>query len=179
MKQKLRRGPLFPVSKPQPMAETDDMSAIKTLSTEATAASGDSSGWLLFAAWIIALVATLSALFIGEVLGQEPCNLCWYQRIAMFPQALLLGIAILFNDTTVRRYALPLAMAGVGIALWHSLVYLGVVSTAIIPCSAEGPSCTGDGMTILGGIPLPVISLACFVVITILLFLLPGTNRNE
>ena len=172
-------GPLYPVSKPQSMAESDDMSAIKTLSSEATAASGESSGWQLFAAWIIALVATLSALFIGEVLGQEPCNLCWYQRIAMFPLALLLGIAILFNDTTVRRYALPMSIAGAAIALWHTLVYFEVVSVAIIPCSAEGPSCTGAGMTILGGVPLPVISLACFVVITILLFLPPGSNRDE
>ena len=94
-------------------------------------------------------------------------------------QALLLGIAVLFNDTTVRRYALPMSIAGAVIALWHTLVYFEVVNVAIIPCSAEGPSCTGAGMTILGGVPLPVISLACFVVITILLFLPPGSNRDE
>ncbi len=155
------------------------MNATQNLSSEAASASSNSGWWLLFAAWLISLIASLSALFIGEILGQEPCNLCWYQRIAMFPLALLLGIAILNNDTTVRRYALPMAAAGGAIALWHTLVYLGVVSAAIVPCSAEGPSCTGEGMTILGGIPLPVISLTCFVVITILLFQLPGTNRNE
>ena len=67
---------------------------------------------LLFAAWLVALGATLGALFIGEVLGQTPCTLCWYQRIAMFPLALLLGLACLHEDASVGRYALPLAAAG-------------------------------------------------------------------
>jgi len=147
--------------------------------TEASTTSSDKGTLPLFAAWIIALVASLSALFIGEILGQEPCNLCWYQRIAMFPLALLLGIATLVNDTAIRRYALPLSITGTAIALWHTLVYSGVISAAIIPCSADGPSCTGAGMNILGGIPLPMISLSCFVLITLLLFLIPGTNRNE
>lgn len=155
------------------------MSATENTSSKASPASGDSGWRWLFAAWIIALGATLGALFIGEILGQEPCVLCWYQRIAMFPLALLLGIATLINDLSIRRYALPLAMAGVAVALWHTLLYVGVIPAAIIPCSAEGPSCTGAGMTILGGVPLPVISLACFVVIMILLFLLPGSNRDE
>ena len=158
--------------------QTDDFTAINSYESVKTKTS--KSGWtLLFAAWIISLIATLSALFIGEVLGQEPCNLCWYQRIAMFPLAGILGLACLYNDFSIRRYALPVTMIGTAIALWHTLVYLGVISTAIIPCSAEGPSCTGANMTILGGIPLPMISLACFVAITILLFFLPGTNRNE
>jgi len=66
--------------------------------------------WIwLFSAWVVALAASLGALFIGEVLGQEPCNLCWYQRIAMFPLAFILGLACLYNDLSVRRYAfLPL-----------------------------------------------------------------------
>lgn len=161
------------------MARSGQISAVESLTVEATPVSGNSGWWWLFAAWVIALAATLAALFIGEILGQEPCLLCWYQRIAMFPLALILGIAVMINDTSVPRYALPLAMAGMAVALWHTLLYAEVVSTAIIPCSAEGPSCTGTAMTILGGVPLPVISLACFLVISILLFLVPATKRNE
>jgi disulfide bond formation protein DsbB len=75
---------------------------------EATAAS-----WpLLFAAWVIALVATLGALFIGEVMGQTPCVLCWHQRIFMFPLAVLLAIACFRSDPGIWRYALPLAAIG-------------------------------------------------------------------
>ena len=58
----------------------------------------------LYIAWAIALAATLGALFIGEVLGQAPCHLCWYQRIAMFPLALILGLATLSGDLGTVSY---------------------------------------------------------------------------
>jgi disulfide bond formation protein DsbB len=138
------------------------------------------SGWnRLFIAWLVALVATLGALFIGEILGQEPCNLCWYQRIAMFPLAILLGLATLYNDLSIRRYALPLAIIGGAVALWHTLLYVGLISEAIVPCSVDGPSCTGANMTVLGWIPLPIVSLACFVFVTLLLIVIPENDEDE
>ena len=71
----------------------------------------------LYAAWLVSLAATLGALFIGEVLGQTPCVLCWYQRIAMFPLVWILGVACLTSDRRVGYYALPLALIGGVIAL--------------------------------------------------------------
>ncbi|MGV8637645.1 disulfide bond formation protein B, partial [Pseudomonas aeruginosa] len=51
-----------------------------------------SGSWnLLLLAWLVALVSTLSALFIGEVMGQAPCVLCWFQRAFMFPLAVVLA----------------------------------------------------------------------------------------
>ncbi|MBX2835713.1 MAG: disulfide bond formation protein B [Gammaproteobacteria bacterium] len=144
-----------------------------------TPASPSPAWLLLFSAWFIALIATLGALFIGEVLGQAPCELCWYQRIAMFPLALILGIACLSYDFSIYRYALPLAIAGGIVALWHTLLYAGVISEAIVPCSADGPSCTGSSMTIMNVIPLPIISLVSFAAISILLFILPGKYTDE
>jgi len=139
--------------------------------------NSSSRAWIwLFSAWSVALAASLGALFIGEVLGQEPCNLCWYQRIAMFPLAVILGLACLYNDFAIRRYALPLALAGVGVALWHTLLYVGLISEAIVPCSVDGPSCTDANMTIMG-LPLPMISLASFTVITLLLTLTPNISK--
>lgn len=119
----------------------------------------------LYLAWAIALVATLGALFIGEVMGQTPCLLCWYQRIAMFPLALLLGVACFKGDLGVRRYALPLAFAGAAVALYHSALYLGLIPEPVTPCTRTGPSCTDANMTILGGVPLPVLSLLAFAAI--------------
>ena len=101
---------------------------------------------LLYGAWLVSLAATLGALFIGEVLGQTPCLLCWYQRIAMFPLAWILGVGCLTNDRRVGRYALPLAMIGAVIALWHSLLYAGIVEEALVPCQRNGPSCTDSAM---------------------------------
>ena len=77
------------------MTETDS----KTLSRD------DMS---LSAAFLIALTATLGALFIGEVLGQMPCTLCWYQRIAMFPLVLIFGLSLWRGDGMAKAYGLPL-----------------------------------------------------------------------
>lgn len=55
-------------------------------------------------AWIIALTASLAVLFIGEVLGQTPCLLCWFQRAFMFPLAIILGLGFWWQDRRVGRY---------------------------------------------------------------------------
>lgn len=135
------------------------------------------SWWLLFA-WMIAVAATLTALFIGEIVGQTPCNLCWFQRIFMFPLAIILGIAVFRSDSGVRFYAFPLVGIGAAIAALHTLIYFGLVEEAITPCTRTGPSCAGEAMTILGSVPLPLASLLAFVAIGGLLFLCrPGVYR--
>jgi len=138
--------------------------------SDATSHAADRGLACLQIAWVVALAATLGALFVGEVMGQTPCVLCWYQRIAMFPLAVLLGIAAFRGDRGVRVYALPLAVSGLGIAAFHSLLYAGIVPEAIEPCGA-GPSCASADMTILGGVPLPFLSLAAFAAIVLLLVL--------
>jgi len=74
-------------------------------------------GWFwIMAAWILALVSTLGALFIGEVMGMTPCLLCWYQRIFMFPLPIVLFMGLFPFDSKAIRYALPLAIAGWAVA---------------------------------------------------------------
>jgi len=125
---------------------------------------------LLFAAWLIALGSTLSVLFIGEIMGQTPCVLCWYQRAFMFPLAVILGIACFRMDGTVWRYGMPLAVIGAAIAIWHTLVFTGVAPTALEPCG-QGPSCSSENMTIFGGLPLPLLAVGAFGAIAVLLHL--------
>lgn len=127
--------------------------------------------WLpLFAAWIVALTATLGALFIGEVMGQLPCDLCWHQRAFMFPLVVILAVASFRSDVGVWLYTIPVALVGWLIAAFHNLVYFKLVPTTIKPCG-EGPSCSGDAMMLLGTIPLPLLSLASFTaIIALLLF---------
>ena len=132
----------------------------------------------LYAAWLLALAASLGALFVGEILGQTPCLLCWYQRIAMFPLAVLLGIASLNNDGRIARYATPLSAIGAVLAAWHVLVFYEVVPTAIEPCG-QGPSCRGSDMTVLGVVPLPILSLVAFVSILGLLHLVARRGTHE
>lgn len=132
---------------------------------------------MLTLAWIVALISTLSALFIGEVMGREPCVLCWYQRIAMFPLALILGIAAYFEDAAIRRYALPISICGGLVALWHSLLFVGIIPEKIQPCEVGGPSCAGPDQTVFGILPLPFLSLAAFVTISALLSI-PHQRRS-
>lgn len=127
---------------------------------------------ILLLAWLIALFSTLAALFIGEVMGQTPCVLCWFQRAFMFPLAVILAVACYRSDFDVWRYALPLAGIGTLLALWHSLLYAGLIPQPIQPCSATGPSCSDANMTILGGIPLPLLALAAFASIATLLLVI-------
>lgn len=125
---------------------------------------------MLFVAWLIAVIATLSALFIGEVMGQTPCLLCWYQRIAMFPLVVILGVACLVEDQRAWRYVAPLGVVGFMIAVWHNLLYFKIMPQAIEPCGA-GPSCSSAAMTILGGVPIPALSLLAFALILALIWL--------
>jgi len=132
--------------------------------------SATSKCWLaLCAAWLVALVSTLSALFIGEVMGQTPCVLCWFQRIFMFPLALILGLAAWRNDMSIWKYGLPLAVTGWLIAAYHTLLYFGVIPEPIKPCTATGPSCSGDGMMLWSFVPIPLLALVSFSLICALL----------
>ena len=115
-------------------------------------------------AWLIALVASLAVLFIGEVLGQTPCVLCWFQRAFMFPLAIVLGLGLWWRDGRVGRYGIALALGGGAIALWHMGLYVGLVPERIQPCTATGPSCTDDNQLVFG-IPIPLMALAAFALI--------------
>lgn len=125
--------------------------------------------WLL-SAWGIALAATFGALFIGEVMGMMPCLLCWYQRIFMFPLALILGMAAFSEDQRGAVYALPLALGGAAMAGYHSALVAGWVPKWWVPCGT-GPSCSEQSLEILGGIQIPWLSLMAFSAIAILLFI--------
>src|SRR4051794_33697473 len=75
----------------------------------------------LFIAWIIALAATLITLYSSEILKIPVCHLCWYQRIAMYPLAVILGIAVYRDDRRIAIYAIPLLVFG---ALFAAYQYL-------------------------------------------------------
>lgn len=127
----------------------------------------------LYLAWLVALVATLGSLYLSEVRGFLPCVLCWYQRIAMYPLALLLGVAAFFGDHSIRRYVLPLALTGFGIALFQNLEMWGVVRN-IKPCTVGVPCSTlwpvwGENAALNKALSVPVLSMIAFGLILALL----------
>lgn len=121
----------------------------------------------MLAAWVIALTAALGALFIGEVLGKEPCSLCWYQRAFMFPISIILGVGLWVDDRAVSLYALSLALPGALLATWHLGLFWDIIPKPATPCSAIGPSCSGEDQIILG-VPIALMSLTAFISIAAL-----------
>lgn len=126
--------------------------------------------WTLrFAAWLVAALATAGALFLGEVMGMTPCVLCWYQRIAMFPLVVILGLGLLEADQRSLRYAWPLIAVGGLIALYHCLVFWGLVAEGLVPCG-KGSSCADADVQLAGWLPIPLLSLVAFTTIAGLLW---------
>lgn len=120
-------------------------------------------------AWLLAAVATAGSLFFSEVMDLPPCVLCWYQRIAMYPLVLVLAASVLRRDGAERIYAAPLAAVGWSIAVYHNLLYYGLIPQSITPCRA-GVSCTSRQIEWLGFITIPFLSLAAFSLILACLF---------
>ena len=127
--------------------------------------------WLfVFIAWLVASVSTLSALFLGEVMGYTPCVLCWYQRICMFPLVLILAAGLFPFDRRVVRYALPLALAGWLLAVFHWAVASGLVPESATPCN-QGVPCSVELISWFGFLTLPLLSVLAFSTIIALLLL--------
>ncbi len=126
---------------------------------------------LLFVGWLLAVVSTVGSLFFSEVMDYVPCVLCWYQRIPMYALAVILGIALVTQDVNVVKYAQPLALIGVALAAFHCLLYLGYVPKGIQPCSQDIP-CSEVKLQVWGFLTIPLMSLAAFLAIVVVLFLL-------
>jgi disulfide bond formation protein DsbB len=114
-----------------------------------------------FLAWLLAAVSTLGALFFSEIMGFAPCVLCWYQRIAMFPLVLVLAAGLLPFDTRVVRYALPLALTGMAVALFHVAVVAGWIPENLQPCR-QGIPCAQVQVRWLGFVTIPLLSALSF-----------------
>ncbi len=129
-----------------------------------------SNAWTaLFAAWVLVTIATLGSLFFSEVVGVPVCELCWYQRIAMYPLVLVLAIGLLPYDPRVLRYATGLAGAGWLIALFQVLLVAGVIPESAQPC-VQGIPCSETHILLLGFLNIPTLSLLTFSLIGVLLF---------
>ncbi|MDQ3801426.1 MAG: disulfide oxidoreductase [Acidobacteriota bacterium] len=137
-----------------------------------------SSDALPYAAWIIALIATVGSLFFSEVMQLPPCVLCWYQRIAMYPLVLVIGAGILMRDgSRMKYYALPLALVGLAISIYHNLLYYGILPESITPCT-QGVSCTSRQIEWLGFITIPLMALTAFIGVSLCLWLYKTEKRK-
>ncbi|HSK24343.1 MAG TPA: disulfide bond formation protein B [Egicoccus sp.] len=114
----------------------------------------------------VAIVATGGSLYLSEVAGYIPCALCWYQRIAMYPLVVVVGVAALRRDLTVWLTALPLAVIGAAIAAWHVAVER-VPDLGSGVCDPTAP-CTILWVEEFGFLTIPTMALIGFITIAML-----------
>ena len=127
---------------------------------------------LLFLGWLLVSVSTTISLFFSSVLEYQPCVLCWYQRICLFPMIFILAAGLFPTfDKSVIKYALPLSIAGGLVAFYHTLLYAGIIPENIQPCS-QGVSCTEKYIELFGFVSIPMLSFFAFSAIVALLLIL-------
>ena len=133
---------------------------------------------LLFMGWLLVSMSTTISLFFSSVLEYEPCVLCWYQRMCLFPMVFILGAGLFpAFDKSVIKYALPLSIAGGLTAFYHTLLYAGIIPESIQPCS-QGVSCTEKYFELFGFVSIPALSFIAFsTLVALLVFLKRSTSK--
>ncbi|AWB45639.1 disulfide bond formation protein B [Paenibacillus sp. CAA11] len=126
--------------------------------------------YAIYFAWIVAIIATAGSLYLSEILHYQPCTLCWFQRIFMYPLVILLGIAAYRNDRQITGYVLPLVIIGGCISLYHYGKQKIPALDQALPCRTGVP-CNRDYINFLGFITIPLLALIAFIFIASLLWL--------
>jgi len=128
-------------------------------------------GYELWLAFVVAAIATGGSLFFSEIAHFVPCELCWYQRICMYPLSITTLLAALFDDPRAARYLLPLPVVGAGVSVYHLLVENGVVGqTQTCLISAPG-GCATKWINEFGYVTIPTLALTAFALVFAFLLL--------
>lgn len=120
----------------------------------------------LYIAWTVSLLGVFLSIYFGEILKVEPCRLCWYQRIALFPQILFLGIAAYKNEKKIALYAFPLVVLGGLVAIYQSLSQIFPVLQSHVFCGVS-EHCYLESF-------FPYLSSAGFLLIALFVWLAPA-----
>jgi disulfide bond formation protein DsbB len=128
----------------------------------------------LYLGLLLSTIALAGSLIFSEVLKFIPCELCWYQRILMYPQVVLFGVAVWKNDKNVTQYILPLSIIGLAVAVYHYLLQL---NPTILPCTDEIANCALREFNLLGFITIPFLSILGFGAVVMLTLIARKYNK--
>jgi disulfide bond formation protein DsbB len=131
----------------------------------------------LLIAWIVVVVTTFGSLYYSEHFGFVPCHLCWYQRIAMYPLVVVLGVGWFRRDAKVWITALPFVVIGAPISLYHWLVERVPSLAETSSCSVDAP-CSTPYFEKLGFVTLAWMCLSSFLLVGTLLAWFVTSSRS-
>lgn len=122
-------------------------------------------GYELWAAFVVAAIATGGSLFFSEIAHFVPCELCWFQRICLYPLSIITLLAALSGDFRIARYLLPLPVVGAGVSVYHLLVENGLVGQSSA-CLVSAPGgCATKWINEFGYITIPTLALTAFLLL--------------
>ncbi|MCF3942036.1 disulfide oxidoreductase [Oceanobacillus alkalisoli] len=134
---------------------------------------------LLLIIWVQAFVATTGSLFYSEVMGYIPCELCWYQRILMYPLVIIYGLALWKKDVKMTLAGLILSGIGMFVSTYHYLLQkVPALHEVGGSCSGAVP-CNAIYVNYLGFITIPFMAGVAFIVIFVLHLLLVKEMRRN
>ncbi len=118
--------------------------------------------------FLVSFGGLLGSLVYSEMIGFTPCMLCWYQRIAMYPIAIISAVALIRKKADeVWNYALVLAILGGIVAIFHN--YEQILGVELVPCPAGTVSCLQELVKGFGFIDIPLMSLSFFVLMILVI----------
>jgi disulfide bond formation protein DsbB len=127
------------------------------------------AGYELWLAFVVAAIATGGSLFFSEIAHFVPCELCWFQRICMYPLSITTLLMAVANDYRAARYLLPLPVVGAGISVYHVFVENGVVSQSS-SCLISAPGgCGVKWINEFGYMTIPTLALTGFALVLVFL----------
>lgn len=117
--------------------------------------------------FIVALIATSGSLYFSEIMLWTPCRLCWYQRILMYPQVLLLGSALWHRDRGIVRHMIVLCIVGMLVSAYHYYEQIITmlqpeVYDVLKPCDPTGVSCRATEIFEYGYMTIPTMAFTAF-----------------
>ncbi|MFT5195586.1 MAG: disulfide bond formation protein DsbB [Cellvibrionaceae bacterium] len=126
---------------------------------------------------VVALAATFGSLYFSEIRQFEPCRLCWFQRIMMYPIGILVLVGIIKQDEYLPNYVLPLSLIGICISVYHILIQNGII---VQSNGCTTVLCSIKYINWFGFISIPVLAGTAFLIINILMFAsLRYANQDE
>lgn len=127
--------------------------------------------WGLLFAFGVSAVSIVLTLVYSELFGITPCGFCWLERMALYPQVLLIGVSFYYKDSFMPRYGIALSAFGFVLSLYHHYIQMG--GTEFIACPTSGAECAKRFMFEYGFVTFPLLSAVLFaILIAVYLYIL-------
>ena len=132
----------------------------------------------LLVIWVVSLTATLGSLYFSEIRGYEPCALCWYQRILMYPIVIIATVAYIQKNARIAMTTAVFSTIGAATSLYHYGLQKMDFLQDTAPASGRVP-CTGQYINWLGFITIPFLALTAFIIIAAVSFYMLKVLKEE